>query len=50
MILDIESQQLFEEEGIDTSYIFSDPKNPSGVALITVDAHAEKLYCGGLRS
>ena len=36
-----QSQQLFEEEGIDTSYIFSDPKNPSGVALITVDAHAE---------
>ena len=29
-----QSQQLFEEEGID-------PKNPSGVALITVDAHAE---------
>ena len=36
-----QSQRLFEEEGIDTSYIFSDPKNPSGVALITVDAHAE---------
>ncbi|WP_099465395.1 ribokinase [Parabacteroides provencensis] len=36
-----QSQQLFEEEGIDTSYIFSDPNNPSGVALITVDAHAE---------
>ena len=32
-----QSQRLFEEEGIDTSYIFSDPKNPSGVALITVD-------------
>ncbi len=36
-----QSQQLFEEEGIDTSYIFSDSKNPSGVALITVDAHGE---------
>lgn len=36
-----QSQQLFEEEGIETSYIFSDSKNPSGVALITVDAHAE---------
>lgn len=36
-----QSQQLFEEEGIDTSYIFSDSMNPSGVALITVDAHAE---------
>lgn len=36
-----QSQQLFEEEGIDTSYIFSDSKNPSGVALITVDEQAE---------
>lgn len=36
-----QSQQLFEEEGIDTSYIFSDSMYPSGVALITVDSHAE---------
>lgn len=36
-----QSQQLFEEEGIDTSYILSDSKNPSGVALITVDDQAE---------
>ena len=36
-----QSHQLFEEEGIDTSYIFSDAKNPSGVALITVDENAE---------
>ena len=36
-----QSLQLFEEEGINTSNIISDPKNPSGVALITVDAHAE---------
>jgi ribokinase len=36
-----QSQQLFEEEGIDTSYIFSDKKTPSGVALITVDEQAE---------
>lgn len=36
-----QSQQLFEEEGIDTSYVFSDSKNPSGVALITVDARGE---------
>lgn len=36
-----QSQMLFEEEGIDTSYILSDPKNPSGVALITVDDQAE---------
>lgn len=36
-----QAYQLFEEEGIDTSYVLSDAKNPSGVALITVDAHAE---------
>ena len=36
-----QSQQLFEKEGIDTSYIFSDNHNPSGVALITVDEQAE---------
>ena len=33
--------QLLEEEGINTSYVFSDSKNPSGVALITVDSNAE---------
>lgn len=36
-----QSVQLFEEEGINTRYIVSDPKNPSGVALITVDKNAE---------
>ena len=36
-----QSQQLFEEEGINTSYIFSDSEHPSGVALITVDEKAE---------
>lgn len=36
-----QSQQLFEEEGIDISYVFTDSKNPSGVALITVDARGE---------
>lgn len=36
-----QSQQLFEEEGIDTSYLFSDAKHASGVALITVDEQAE---------
>lgn len=36
-----QSVQLFEEEGIDTSFMLSDPKHPSGVALITVDDHAE---------
>jgi ribokinase len=33
--------QLFRDEGIDTSYIFTDPDHPSGVALITVDEQAE---------
>ena len=36
-----QSQQLFEEEGINTSYVFSDSGNPSGVALITVNEKAE---------
>lgn len=36
-----QSHQLLEDEGIDTSYIFSDIRNPSGVALITVDGNAE---------
>lgn len=36
-----QSQQLFEEEGINISYIFSDSEYPSGVALITVDEKAE---------
>jgi len=36
-----QSKQLFEKEGIDTSYILSDSTNPSGVALITVDSKAE---------
>lgn len=36
-----QSQQLFEEEGINTSYILPDSKHPSGVALITVDKKAE---------
>jgi len=36
-----QSKQLFKEEGIDTSYMFSDTEHPSGVALITVDSKAE---------
>lgn len=36
-----QAHQLFEEEGIDISYVFSDSNSPSGVALITVDEHAE---------
>jgi len=36
-----QNKELFEKEGIDTTYVFSDPKEPSGVALITVDSKAE---------
>lgn len=36
-----QSLQLFIEEGINTAYLLSDPNNPSGVALITVDKNAE---------
>jgi len=33
--------QQFQQEGINTEYIISDPKNPSGVALITLDTKGE---------
>ena len=33
--------QMFQQEGMDTSYVFTDTENPSGVALITVDEHGE---------
>jgi ribokinase len=36
-----QSVQLFKEEGINTSFLISDPELPSGVALITVDKNAE---------
>lgn len=36
-----QSVQLFKQEGIDTSYIFEDAQQPSGIALITVDDNAE---------
>lgn len=36
-----QAHQLFEEEGINTSFVFSDSKSPSGVALITVDENGE---------
>lgn len=36
-----QSVQLFEDEGINTDFLLSDSKNPSGVALITVDKNAE---------
>lgn len=36
-----QSQQLFADEGIDTSYIFFDAEYPSGIAMITVDDKGE---------
>src|SRR5579862_8248340 len=33
--------RLFREEGINTDYMLTDPVQPSGVALITVDDKAE---------
>lgn len=36
-----QSQQQFEEEDINTSYVFSDIRKPSGVALIFVDESGE---------
>jgi ribokinase len=36
-----QSVELFNDEGIDTSYMLFDPKHPSGVAMITVDHNAE---------
>jgi ribokinase len=36
-----QSVMLYNAENIRTDYIFSDPKLPSGVALITVDSHGE---------
>jgi len=36
-----QSVELYKSEGINTDYIFSDPKLPSGVALIMVDSHGE---------
>jgi len=36
-----EAVQLFEKEGIEAKFISKDDKNPSGVALITVDEYGE---------
>lgn len=33
--------ESFKAEGIETEYVFSDPDNPSGVAIISVDASGE---------
>jgi ribokinase len=36
-----QSKELYRSEGINSDYIFTDPTNPSGVALITVDEAGE---------
>jgi ribokinase len=36
-----QSLELYKSEGMKTDFIFSDSKNPSGVALISVDANGE---------
>lgn len=36
-----QSVELFNSEGINTDFILSDPRNPSGVALIMVNSHGE---------
>ncbi|MDO9154200.1 MAG: ribokinase [Paludibacter sp.] len=36
-----QSIDMFDEENINTDFIFSDPLNPSGVALIMVDTNGE---------
>lgn len=37
-----QAKQMFLTEGIDTDYIFSDPNNPSGVALIMMNSEGDK--------
>ena len=36
-----QAKKLFQSENLNTDYLFSDPDFPSGIALITVDNHAE---------
>jgi ribokinase len=36
-----QAKKLFQAENLNTDYLFSDPDSPSGIALITVDEHAE---------
>ena len=37
-----QSVEMFDDEKINTDFIFSDPNHPSGVALIMVDAHGNE--------
>ncbi|MEI7830451.1 MAG: ribokinase [Prolixibacteraceae bacterium] len=36
-----QAKKLFQAENLNTDFLFSDPDSPSGIALITVDDHAE---------
>ena len=36
-----QAKELFKQEGIDTTFVLEDPDEPSGVALINVDAKGE---------
>jgi len=36
-----QTKKLFQSENLNIDYLFSDPECPSGIALITVDEHAE---------
>jgi len=36
-----QAKKLFQSENLNTDYLFSDHGSPSGIALITVDSHAE---------
>ena len=36
-----QTKSIFESENLDTEFLFSDSESPSGIALITVDSHAE---------
>ncbi len=36
-----QSKKLFQSEKLNTDFLFTDPESPSGIALITVDEHAE---------
>ena len=40
-VFGVTTRQQLAEEGIDTSFVFTDPHEPSGVALIAVDNRAE---------
>jgi ribokinase len=40
-VFGLQTRNLFKAENLNTDYLYSDPDSPSGIALITVDDHAE---------